>query len=177
MFFFKDHYLRVVQHDLVLSENPVTTLSLPALNRIELSLKKKEFDETCGLSCLSALFLLCNQRPYLISEPLKSKKKDSREIVKTKIILRGSKMYNFWFFLLAEIFPRLKEFDGFNQPKHFDTFSFSFKDPFIFPELLQFYSYFEGLSELECKLSFSTKSKNEVLMVGRGLQICFSFEY
>nr|YP_011008397.1 ribosomal protein L5 [Syringoderma abyssicola]WBP70368.1 ribosomal protein L5 [Syringoderma abyssicola] len=170
MFFLKTHYEEVVQKDNILTDVVSTTARLTKPTKIMLSIGGDKVDENSVMSSLFALDFIGNQKPYLT----RNKTYGSNEVVGGKLTLRGFSMYAFMYKLLFDVLPRMKQFEGFKPPAHSGTFSFVIKNVLAFEGLGPLFFYFEDVESLQCQFHFTTKDKDEVLMLGRGLFICFS---
>ena len=171
---FQKHYYDVVQKDLILSNNLSTASLLPVQKKISLCLGGDSIDESYVIASLATLKIITGQMPYFIQQrPIHQKNIGSRESVGGKITLRGSNMYAFLYKLLFDVLPRIKQFEGFRYPAHKNIYCFLLKDIFAFQELVPLFPYFENLGSLQCQFHFTTKTKNEVIALGNGLQLCF----
>lgn len=173
---YQKHYYDIVQRDLILSENLSTVATLPAPKKVGLCLGGDSTDEIYVISSLAALKIISGQKPYFTQQQLtqlKGKGTGSREGVGGKVTLRGSSMYLFFYKLLFDIFPHIKQFEGLGFPAHDNIYCFLLKDIFSFQELVPLFPYFEDLGSLQCQFHFTTKTKNEVVVLGNSLQLCF----
>ena len=171
---FQKHYYDVVQKDLILSENLSTASLLPAPKKISLCLGGDSVDENYVIGSLATLKIITGQMPYFTQKrPIQHKNIGSREGVGGKITLRGSNMYAFLYKLLFDVLPSIKQFEGLRSPAHKNIYCFLLKDIFTFQELVPLFPYFEDLGSLQCQFHFTTKTKNEVVALGNGLQLCF----
>jgi ribosomal protein L5 len=171
---FQKHYYNVVQKDLILSENLSTVSLLPAPKKISLCLGGDSVDENYVIGSLAVLKIITGQMPYFIQQkPARYKNIGSKEGVGGKITLRRSNMYAFLYKLLFDVLPIIKQFEGLRSPAHENVYCFLLKDIFSFQELVPLFPYFEDLGSLQCQFHFTTKTKNEVVALGNGLQLCF----
>lgn len=171
---FQKHYYDVVQKDLILSENLSTTSLLPAPKKISLCLGGDSVNENYVIGCLATLKIITGQMPYFTQQRLTHPKNiGSKEGVGGKITLRGSNMYAFLYKLLFDVLPRIKQFEGLRSPAHKNIYCFLLKDIFTFQELVPLFPYFEDLGSLQCQFHFTTKTRNEVVVLGSSLQLCF----
>lgn len=174
MEFYQKHYRDVVQGDLILSENLSTVSILPVPKKIGLSLGGDSTDESYVISSLAALKIISGQMPYLTQQQLSKQKNSlSREGVGGKVTLRRSSMYIFFFKLLFDVLPRIKQFEGLSTPAHNNIYCFLLKDIFSFQELVPLFPYFEDLGSLQCQFHFTSRTKGEVVVLGNSLQLCF----
>lgn len=174
MHLYQNHYYDIVQRDLILSENISTVSMLSSPKKIDLALGGDSTDESYVTASLAALNIITGQKPYFTQQKaIKQKNSGSRESVGGKLTLRGSSMYTFWHKLLFEVFPYIKQFEGLGRPRHENIYCFVLRDMFAFQELVPLFTYFEDLSSLQCQFHFTTKNKNQVIVLGNSLQLCF----
>ncbi len=171
---FQKHYYKVVQRDLVLSDNLSTVGRLPKPRKLILSLGGNSSEESYAIAAIAALNIITGQKPYLTQQkPVRQKIQSSREVVGGKLVLRGSKMYNFLYKLLFDVLPRMRQFEGLQLPAHENVYCFVLKDVFVFEELVPLFPYFEELGSFQCQFHFTTKNKAEVAVLGNSMQLCF----
>lgn len=174
MHLFQIHYNKIVQQDLILSENVSTVLVLPRQKKICLGLGGDSSNDSYVVSSLGALKILTGQKPYVTQQKLVQKiNRSAREAIGGKITLRGCVMYSFLQKLLYNVLPRIRQFEGLRAPAHTNVYCFMLKDMFAFEELVPLFPYFENLSHLQCQFHFTTKSKSEAAVLGQSLQLCF----
>ena len=172
---YQNHYYDIVQKDLILSENLSTVSMLSAPKKINLCLGGDSTDEKYVISCLAALKIISGQTPYLTQQQLTQQKgTGSREAVGGKVTLRKSAMYSFLYKLLFDVLPHIRQFEGLGAPAHNNIYCFLLKDVFSFQELVPLFPYFENLGSIQCQFHFTTKTKEEVVILGNSLQLCFS---
>jgi len=170
---FQKHYFDVVQTDLILSENLSTVSQLCAPKKISLCLGGSSSDENYVIGSLAALKIISGQMPYLNQQKSIKKNSGPKEGVGGKVTLRGSSMYKFLYKLLFDVLPHMRQFEGLKPPAHTNIYCFLLKDIFAFQELVPLFPYLEDLGALQCQFHFTTKTKNEVVVLGNGLQLCF----
>nr|YP_011008362.1 ribosomal protein L5 [Sporochnus bolleanus]WBP70333.1 ribosomal protein L5 [Sporochnus bolleanus] len=171
---FQKHYYEVVQRDLILSENTSTVATLPGPKKITLCLGGDSSDDSYVLSSLAALNIITGQKPLLTQQKLNQHRNSGfRNPFGGKLVLRRSVMYTFWYKLLFNVLPCIRQFEGLRAPAHENIYCFLLKDMFAFEELVPLFPYFEALGSLRCHFYFTTKNKSEVVAVGHGLQLCF----
>nr|YP_009454544.1 ribosomal protein L5 [Endarachne binghamiae]AUG32973.1 ribosomal protein L5 [Endarachne binghamiae] len=174
MHLFKIHYNKVVQKDLILSENLSTVAKLPKLRKISLCLGGNSSEESYVLASFAALKTITGQIPYFTQQkPTQQKSNNTLEVVGVKITLRRENMYHFLFKLLFDVLPQIRQFEGLRTPSHKSVHCFLLKDMFSFEELVPLFPYFEDLNSLQCQFHFTTKNKAEVVVLGNSLQLCF----
>nr|YP_011008013.1 ribosomal protein L5 [Cutleria multifida]WBP69879.1 ribosomal protein L5 [Cutleria multifida] len=166
------HYYNVVQRDLILSELTSTVSIIPSPQKIVLCLGGASTSENDVISSLSALYIIGNQKPF-VTQKKAQVSSILKESVGGKMTLRKTKMFQFWYKLLFNVLPRIRQFEGLKSPAHKKAYCFILKDIFSFEDLISLFPYFEDLGSLQCQFHFTTKSKNEVAVLGQCLQLCF----
>jgi len=171
---FQIHYNKVVQPDLILSENVSTVAELSGPKKVSLCLGGDRSNDSYVVSSLAALNILTGQKPYVTRQKfVQHSNQGSREAVGGKVTLRGISMYLFLYKLLFNVLPRIRQFEGLRTPAHEKIYCFLLKDMFAFEELVPLFPYFEDLGSLQCQFYFTTKSKAEAVVLGHSLQLCF----
>lgn len=171
---YQKHYYDVVQRDLILSENLSTVSMLSGPKKVGLCLGGDSTNESYVIASLAALKIISGQKPYLTQQRLTQQKSNgSREGVGGKVTLRKSSMYFFFFKLLFNVLPHIRQFEGLRAPAHSNIYCFLLKDIFSFQELVPLFPYFEELGSLQCQFHFTTETKGEVVVLGNSLQLCF----
>ena len=171
---YQNHYYDVVQRDLILSENFSTVSMLSAPKKVGLCLGGNSTDENYVIASLAVLKIISGQIPYFTQQQLTQQKgSGSSEGVGGKVTLRGSSMYFFLHKLLFDVLPHIRQYEGLRAPAHNNIYCFILKDVFSFQELVPLFPYFEDLGSLQCQFHFTTKSKDEVVVLGNSLQLCF----
>lgn len=171
---FQKHYFNVVQRDLILSENLSTVSTLSSIKKVNLCLGGNSSEENYVIASLAALKIITNQTPYYIQQKfIQQKSKSAKEAVGGKLTLRREKMYSFLYKLLFDVLPQIRQFEGLRTPAHKNIYCFVLKDIFVFQELVPLFPYFEELNNFQCQVHFTTNNKDEVTILGNGLQFCF----
>ena len=90
-----------------------------------------------------------------------------------KVVLSKFNAYNFLSKLIIEIFPRLKNFSGFNSNKKIkkNAVSYDLHETFSFKELENHYYLFNNLSKLNITIVTSTRNKREMIFLLKSLQL------
>nr|YP_009058553.1 ribosomal protein L5 [Sargassum hemiphyllum]AIM19576.1 ribosomal protein L5 [Sargassum hemiphyllum]UDY71300.1 ribosomal protein L5 [Sargassum hemiphyllum var. chinense] len=172
---YKNHYFNVVQRDFILCTNIVTSSRLPTPEKICLYLGTPGVNNSSVVSSLCALKIITGQMPYVSLEKIKVKrhKKSKIHAVGCKVTLRGLQLYKFLFKFMFNVLPRIRQFEGLKLPSHHSVYCFVLKDIFAFEELISLFPYFETLTCLKCQVFFGTSTKEDMLFLGNGLQLCF----
>lgn len=173
---FQSHFYNVILRDSILSENLPTVSMIREPKKMDLCLGGKSSDENYLIACSCALKIISGQKSYFTQQKIIQRKNMvSSKSVGVKLTLRRSSMYAFLYKVLFDVFPYIKQFDGLKSPRHNNLYSFLVKDIFSFQELVPLFPYFEDLGSLQCQIHFTTKSKDEVIVLGSSLQFCFFF--
>ena len=167
MNFLKLHYEEVVRRDLILTEVVETTFHLSAPTKFILSTGGENINEVSTVSSLFVLKHLTSYDPYIIRQDVYNLNKG--EAVGGKLTLRKSAMYNLLFRLSFEILPQQKYFDGFKWPSDVKCFSFVIKDVLDLGEFNFALLFLESVKPLQCQLHCSTKKRNSLVTLSRGL--------
>jgi large subunit ribosomal protein L5 len=174
MHFLEHFYIKTLKYDLVNKFSYKNTKKLPKLKKIILNFGCKTSDIKYLASSLLALELITNQKGIMTTT------KHSNILLKIrkgnptgcKITLRKNRMINYFSKFLIEIFPKLKNFEGFkfNRKIKKNYFSYELYDTFNFNELEEHYYLFNNLSKLNVTIVTHTKTKNELLFILKSLQ-------
>ena len=171
---FKKHYYEVVQRDLILSENISTVAMLAVPKKVSLCLGGYSSLDSYVIASLTALNLITGQKPYITQRKhIEQRSSGPKEAVGGKVTLRRSQMHCFWYKLLFNVLPRIRQFEGLRAPAHKNIYCLVLKDMFAFEELVPLFPYFEELGSLQCQFHFTTKDKAEAVVLGHSLQLCF----
>nr|QWE50996.1 ribosomal protein L5 [Phaeophyceae sp.] len=168
----QNHYLSTVRQDTLLNGQIESVDLLPYPKKMLLNLGGSKTDEGYLLSTLSCLRIITGRKAILTRE--KANKQDTtKRGVGGKVTLRGSAMYAFLLTLLFRILPNMSQFEGLAAPQDSCVYSFNIKDIFAFKELLPLSPYYVGVASLQCQIHFTTSTKEEVVGLGKSLQLCF----
>nr|YP_009049395.1 ribosomal protein L5 [Sargassum horneri]AIE46190.1 ribosomal protein L5 [Sargassum horneri]AWW89653.1 ribosomal protein L5 [Sargassum horneri]AWW89690.1 ribosomal protein L5 [Sargassum horneri]AWW89727.1 ribosomal protein L5 [Sargassum horneri]AWW89764.1 ribosomal protein L5 [Sargassum horneri] len=175
MHLYQNHYFNVVQRDFILCHNTATSSMLPTPKKICLYLGTRGANNNSVVCSLCALKIITGQRPYVSPEKIKVKrhKKGKIRTAGCKVTLRGLQLYKFLFKLMFNVLPCIRQFEGLKLPLHQSVYCFVLKDIFSFEELIPLFPYFETLDGFTCQVFFNTKTKEDLLFLGNGLQLCF----
>lgn len=169
MFYLKNHYLTIVEKDLILTDNIVSSSKIPKLKKVTISIGGSHIEKNYILAALFILDFISNQKPILTCKQIAK----VRYVVGGKVTLRKNLMYSFLFKILFEILPRIKQFDGFKYPSHVNTFTFNINDIFVFTGLSYLYNLIDFSHKIQIQIQFTTVDKLQLIQVGRSLLFCF----
>jgi large subunit ribosomal protein L5 len=160
------YYEKIIKHDLINKFLYTQLNELPKLKKIILNFGCKSFEIRNLSSSLLALELITTKRGNLTTSRranilLKIRKGHP---VGCSLILEKTYMYNFFFKLLTEVFPTLKDFKGITGSKRSEktSFSFTLKDLIAFEELGKHFYLFSNLPPLNITLITNTKTQKEL---------------
>ena len=177
MIFLTHFYRRTLKFDLINKFLYKNTKELPKLKKIILNFGCNNNEIKNLAASLLALELIANQKGILT---LSKKSNISLKIRKgnpvgCKVTLQKTSMFDFITKTLIDVYPKLKNFHGFNfnsRKLRKKTFSYEIEDTFSFPELETNYSLFNNyLPKLSITFVVSSKSKEELLFILKSLQI------
>lgn len=148
---------------------------LPKLEKIILNFGCRTADSKSLISSLLALKLISSQKGILTSSSksnlnLKIRKGNP---VGCKVTLRRQRMFSFFSKGINNLFPVLKNFEGFVLKKNFKNkdFSFYISDILSFSELRSYYHYFNSLTNLKVTFVVSSLDKKETKVFIKALQL------
>jgi large subunit ribosomal protein L5 len=182
MYLINYYYKLIIKHDLVNKFLYKNINELPKLKKINLNFyyDNKNFNlKNLGLSML-ALELITNQKGKLthLKNPKLSIKIRKGHPVGCKITLEKKSMYEFFFNLLTNILPKIKNFSAV-KIKHnhhqVKTVSFKITNISITKELEKHHNLFKGLPKLGITFVTNTKNQKELffLLVSHKLPLIF----
>ena len=165
MNFYNNYNQNIVKYDLLNKFHYTNVNQLPKFEKIVLNFGSKKTELKLLGSTLMALELITSQKGKTTNSsiPNISLKIKKGNPVGCKVTLRRTSMYSFLTKLNNEVFPKIKEFDGFRLAKlssDFKTVSFKLTNCLFFPELESHYQYFNKLPSLDITIvSNVTKSQ------------------
>ena len=102
MYTYQRHYYDIVQRDLILSENLSTIHNVPKLEKINIALGGSSSDENYVVSAAAALNIISGQKSFFTHrKKVLNGISNPKEIVGSKLTIRGSKIYNFLYKILS----------------------------------------------------------------------------
>jgi large subunit ribosomal protein L5 len=169
------YYEKVIKYDLLNKFFYARSQDLPKLTKIVLNFGCKSFEIKKLAASLLALELITNKPAFLTTS------KKANVLLKIRkghpvgcaVILEKKKMYQFYFKLLTEVFPILKDFKGIPLTKHLKekSFSFTLKELIVFDELGKHFYLFNSLPPLNITLVTNTKSQKELLYLLKAFKV------
>jgi large subunit ribosomal protein L5 len=181
MHFLENFYFKALKYDLANKFVYDNTNKIPKLKKIILNFGSKTADIKQLSSGLLAFELIANQRGIL------TKTKKSNILLKIrkgnptgcKLTLQKYNLFNLFKKTIFEVFPKLKNFNGFTQNRKIkkNTFSYELHDTFSFSELEGHYYFFNNLPKLDITIITTAKNKKELIFVLKSLQFPFKNKY
>jgi large subunit ribosomal protein L5 len=175
---FLDHLnKKILKYDLVNKFLYKNTKTIPKIEKIILNFVFKTSEIKHLSTGLLALKLITNQNGILTSakHPHTILKIRKGNPIGCKITLRKSNLIKYYLKLIIEIFPKLKNFDGFKFSKkpNFNAFSLKLNDIFVFNELQNHYHLFNILSKLDVTIITNTQTKKELIFILNSFKLPF----
>jgi large subunit ribosomal protein L5 len=173
------YYKKIIVYDLINKFSYNNLKKIPKLDKIILNFGCKNSEMRNLAAALISLELITSNKNIKLTKSKKANifvKIRSGHPVGCKVILKKRKMYEFFFKLLTEIFPVLKEFKGITLNKKINTTSFSFtlKDLISFKELETNFYLFNNLPPLNINLITNTKTEKELIYLLNSFKIPLS---
>jgi large subunit ribosomal protein L5 len=177
MHFLENFYFKTLKYDLMNKFVYNSTNRLPKLKKIILNFGSKTADIKQLSSGLLAFELIANQKGIL------TKTRKSKVLLKIrkgnptgcKLTLQKYNLFNLFRKIIIEVFPKLKNFNGFTQSQKIKKSAFSYElyDTFSFSELENHYYLFNNLPKLDVTIVTTSKNKKELIFILRSLQFPF----
>jgi large subunit ribosomal protein L5 len=177
MQFLENFYIKILKYELINKFLYYNTNQLPKIKNITLNFGCKTADLKELASCLLALKLISNKKGKLTTTKYSNIIFKIRKGNPTgcKVMLSKFQMFNFFSKMVIEVFPKLKNFNGFILSKKIkkNTFSFEIYDNFSFLELENNYSLFKNLPKLNLTIILKSKNKLELIYLLKSFQFPF----
>jgi len=177
MQFLENFYIKIIKYELINKFLYNNTKQLPKINNAVLNFGCKTADIKELASSLLALKLITNQKGKLTTT------KHSNIIFKIrkgnptgcKVTLSKFQMFNFFSKVIIEIFPKIKNFNGFilNKKNKKNTFSYEIHDNLSFLELESNYYLFKNLPKLNVTVILKSNNPLELIYLLRSFQLPF----
>ena len=163
----ENYYKKVIKYDLINKFFYNQLKDIPELKKIILNFGCKNFEIENIAAALISLELITTKQATV------TKSKRANILLKVRkgypvgciVVLTKSKMYEFFFKLLTEVFPNLKDFKGIKVSKNLKNKSFSLTllDLISFKELEKQFYLFTNLPPLNIILVTNAKSRKELV--------------
>lgn len=127
----------------------------PTINSISLSFLNK--DKSAVLLGVSALYLITNKKPILLTRRLSKRRNARSELVGCNVLLKKNKALEFFKYLNLVILPHVSDFSGLVIKANSDNKCLYFKidNLLSFPELNRELDKFYTLKDLSVSINFS----------------------
>jgi large subunit ribosomal protein L5 len=173
----ENYYTKVIKYDLINKFFYNQLKDIPELKKIILNFGCKSFEIKSIAAALLSLELITTKQ----SSVTKSKRVNILFKIRKGypvgcvVVLTKSKMYQFFFKLLTEVFPNLKDFKGIKVSKNLKNKSFSITllDLINFKELEKQFYLFTNLPPLNIILVTNTKSRKELIYLLNSFKMPF----
>lgn len=174
MYFLEHFYRKTVKYDLINKFFYNKTKNFPKIKKIVLNFGCKTTEIRDLSSSLLALELITNKKGSLTftKQPNIFLKIRKGHPVGCKVTLKKKQMFNFLEKILIEIFPKIKNFNGFlvNKKLKKNAFSYELHNTFAFNELEEHYYLFNKLPNLKVTIITQSKTKEELIFILKSLQ-------
>ncbi|QXE46253.1 50S ribosomal protein L5 (mitochondrion) [Nitzschia inconspicua] len=173
----ENYYKQVIKYDLINKFFYNQLKDIPELKKIILNFGCKSFEIKNIAASLLSLELITTKQGTI------TKSKRANILLKIRkgypvgctVVLTKNKMYQFFFKLLTEVFPNLKDFKGINISKNLKNKSFSLTllDLIDFKELEKQFYLFNNLPPLNIILITNTKTRKELIYLLNSFKMPF----
>ena len=173
----ENYYKQVIKYDLINKFFYSQLKDIPELKKIILNFGCKSFEIKNIASSLLSLELITTKQGTI------TKSKRANLLLKIRkgypvgciVVLTKSKMYQFFFKLLTEVFPNLKDFKGITVSKNLKhkSFSLTLFDLINFKELEKQFYLFTNLPPLNIILVTNTKTRKELMYLLNSFKMPF----
>lgn len=177
MILLENYYKQVIKYDLINKFFYNQLKDIPELKKIILNFGCKSFEIKNIAASLLSLELITTRKGII------TKSKRANILLKIRkgypvgciVILTKGEMYQFFFKLLTEVFPNLKDFKGIKASKNLKNKSFSLTllDLINFKELEKQFYLFTNLPPLNIILVTNTKTRKELMYLLNSFKIPF----
>lgn len=173
----ENYYKKVIKYDLINKFFYNKLKDIPELKKIILNFGYKSSEVKNIIAALLSLELITTKQATI------TKSKRANILFKVRkgypvgciVVLTKSKMYQFFFKLLTEVFPNLKDFKRIKLSKNLKNKSFSMTlvDLINFKELEKQFYVFTNLPPLNIILITNTKSRKELIYLLNSFKMPF----
>jgi len=128
---------------------------IPCVESISLSFSNKDKDMV--LLGLSALYLITNIKPVLLTKRLSSRRNARSELIGCRVLLEKKSAFNFLMYLNLIVFPNFSDFCGISVKKDSvcnNLIHITINNLLVFPELNRELDKFYSLKDLTITLKF-----------------------
>jgi large subunit ribosomal protein L5 len=177
MNFLEIFYIKTLKYDLINKFSYSTIKKLPKIKKIVLNFGCKTTEINYISKSLLALELITNQKGIVTinKRPNMLLKLRKGNPTGCKVTLNKFKMFNFFTMTLTNVFPKIKNFNGFTleQTIKKNTFSYEIQNTSVFTELEKHYFLFNNLSKLDIAIIASSTNKKEFIFFLKSMKFPF----
>lgn len=137
----------------------------PKLNSISLYFLRENPKDILVSS--AALFLITAKRPTVLYKTLSKKRKNKKEYIGCKVVLKKKDAITFLYYLTLIILPQMPSLDNIiktNKSSVSNSLVFEIDDLMVFPEINKEVSKFYGLRGLKINLNFDSSFRLPYLL-------------
>ena len=167
-------YIKTIKYEFLNKFNYKNIKEIPKIKKIILNFGCKTTEIKPLASGLLALELITNQKGTLTKTKLPNilLKVKKGNPTGCKVTLRNKTMLNFFIRTILTIFPKLKDFNGFNisRQTNKNSLSYELEDTFSFNELEKQYYLFNNISKLNITIVTNCRVRKELLFLLKSFQ-------
>lgn len=172
------YYKKIIVYDLINKFSYNNLKKVPRLTKIILNFSCKNSEIKNLAAAFISLELITSNKNIEVTKSKRANifiKIRKGYPVGCKVILKKNKMYTFFFKLLTEVFPTVKEFKGIslNKKINITSFSFTMKNLIYFKELETNFYLFNNLPPLNINLITNTKTEKELIYLLNSYKLPF----
>jgi large subunit ribosomal protein L5 len=174
------YYKQIICRDMILKFNYNNIMQLPAFQKIVVNTTSKIYvtDKKYMIPALTALEMITGQK-LIINQAKRSIatfKIRKGQAIGCKVTLRNPILYSFLYKLILIILPRSREFTGLSTQNisNSGNWSIAITNVMLFPELENYYEFFETVRGFNVAFGTSAKNKQQACVLYSALQIPIS---
>lgn len=176
----KKYYTQFIANDLLLKQNYKNIMEIPTIEKIVLNSSSKIFvpDKKYLLPTILGLELVSGQKLTVTKakKSIATFKLRKKQTIGCKVTLRNLKKMIFLEKLIKIILPRINDYQGTNvlSLDKKGNLSIGIKNSLIFPELENYFQYFEAIRGMNISILTSSRTKKEACLLFSSYQLPFS---
>jgi large subunit ribosomal protein L5 len=161
------HYKMIICQDFLLKQDIKTVMEIPIISKIVLNSSSKVFvtDKKYSIPGLLALEMITGQKlkNTLAKKSIAAFKSRQNQLIGCKVTLRGQGMYTFLEKLIQIILPRMRNYSGTILQNSYTQrhYSLGIENLLLFPELEDYFEYFECLKGMQITIATSNQKKHQ----------------
>ena len=171
------YYKQIVCRDVILKYNYNNIMEIPSLKKIVVNTTSKTYvsDKKYMIPALTALEMITGQK-LIVNQAKKSIatfKIRKGQPIGCKSTLRDTILYSFLYKLIMIILPRSRDFNGLSVENitNSSDWSIAITNVMLFPELENYYEFFETVRAFNVTFGVSAKEKQQACVLYSALQI------